>query len=177
MSMDDSWQGRAEVKTEIPALLSHFPQQIPFWLHWDWTCKCGVFVSFIIPFYLQSVHWDSDSLVKQTNRHPLFETCVFSELHWTGLPVCVQIPGPCGPIFTLPSPPPIPPPSAIGYHLPNTPFLNPLLHRHYLMTRPATALTNNMVSGASHEQHTKEYRLRYTPHIIMFFVTKYICVC
>lgn len=54
------------------------------------------------------------------------------------------IPGPCGPIFTLPSPPPIPPPSVIGYHLPNAPFLNPLVPRRYMMSRPATALGNNM---------------------------------
>lgn len=61
----------------------------------------------------------------------------------------LQIPGPCGPIFTLPSPPPIPPPSVIGYHLPNAPFLNPLVPRRYMMSRPATALSNNMVSGFS----------------------------
>ncbi|KDR12999.1 hypothetical protein L798_13205 [Zootermopsis nevadensis] len=48
--------------------------------------------------------------------------------------------GPCGPIFTLQAPPPVPPPSVIGYHLPNAPFLNPLVPPHYMMSRPVKTL-------------------------------------
>lgn len=69
--------------------------------------------------------------------------------HQPGLLVCLQVQGPCGPIFTLPSPPPVPPPSVIGYHLPNTPFLNPLVPPHYMMSRPVTTLSGNVVSEVS----------------------------
>jgi hypothetical protein len=67
---------------------------------------------------------------------------------WTVLtqaPCFLQIHGPHGPIFTLPSPPPIPPPSVIGYHLPNSPFLNPLVPPRYVMPRPATTLNGSVV--------------------------------
>ncbi|XP_069697494.1 uncharacterized protein [Periplaneta americana] len=53
------------------------------------------------------------------------------------------IQGPCGPIFTLPSPPPVPPPSMIGYHLPNAPFINPLVSPQYIMQRPAASLSGH----------------------------------
>ena len=77
-------------------------------------------------------------------------TC--THFSWTALtqaPRLLQIQGPCGPIFTLPSPPPVPP-SLIGYHLPNAPFLNPLVPPRYVMPRPATPASGNVVNEVFH---------------------------